>query len=164
MEATIGGVSCTKSTYLQHSTCLRDSSTSFVTGFPLKLPNLQLNFNNKKRKNDMINFVVASSIPTNSNSQNKSGRFYLNFTGFPFPLGPFLNRRTIRTEVSLSFSQFPFFCSMSFWILLNTISFNLYRSFIIKKLIISLPVLTLSACQCTSMVFLFFLWYDFPLA
>lgn len=29
-----------------------------------------------------------------------SGRFYFNFTGFPFPLGPFLNRRTIRTEVT----------------------------------------------------------------
>lgn len=28
-----------------------------------------------------------------------SGRFYLNFTGFPFPLGPFLNRRTIRKEI-----------------------------------------------------------------
>ncbi|PAN18696.1 hypothetical protein GQ55_3G209100 [Panicum hallii var. hallii] len=27
-----------------------------------------------------------------------SERFYFNFTGFPFPLGPFLNRRTIRTE------------------------------------------------------------------
>jgi hypothetical protein len=27
-------------------------------------------------------------------------RFYFNFTGFPFPLGPFLNRRTIRTEVT----------------------------------------------------------------
>lgn len=30
-------------------------------------------------------------------------RFYLNFTGFPFPLGPFLNRRTIRTEVRSAF-------------------------------------------------------------
>ena len=29
-----------------------------------------------------------------------SERFYFNFTGFPFPLGPFLNRRTIRTEVT----------------------------------------------------------------
>lgn len=28
-----------------------------------------------------------------------NGRFYLNFTGFPFPLGPFLNRRTIRKEI-----------------------------------------------------------------
>ncbi|KAJ7557715.1 hypothetical protein O6H91_04G006600 [Diphasiastrum complanatum] len=27
------------------------------------------------------------------------GRFYFNFTGFPFPLGPFLERRTIRKEV-----------------------------------------------------------------
>ncbi|KAL3695776.1 hypothetical protein R1sor_009852 [Riccia sorocarpa] len=30
---------------------------------------------------------------------NSGGRFYFNVTGFPFPLGPFLSRRTIRTEV-----------------------------------------------------------------
>ncbi|XP_051209942.1 uncharacterized protein [Lolium perenne] len=29
---------------------------------------------------------------------SSSSRFYFNITGFPFPLGPFLNRRTIRTE------------------------------------------------------------------
>lgn len=28
------------------------------------------------------------------------GRFYLNITGFPFPLNPFAFRRTVRTEVS----------------------------------------------------------------
>ncbi|KAI5019530.1 hypothetical protein ZWY2020_044418 [Hordeum vulgare] len=31
-------------------------------------------------------------------SSSSSSRFYFNFTGFPFPLGPFLNRRTTRTE------------------------------------------------------------------
>jgi len=36
-----------------------------------------------------------------------SGRFYFNFTGFPFPLGPFLNRRTIRTEVTFSSARMP---------------------------------------------------------
>lgn len=30
----------------------------------------------------------------------KPGRFYWNITGFPFPLGPLLSRRTIRYEVS----------------------------------------------------------------
>ncbi|XP_078176179.1 lysine-tRNA ligase [Carex rostrata] len=53
--------------------------------------NLESNYGTKKRwRRDL---VVAASV--------KSGgaeRFYLNFTGFPFPLGPFLNRRTIRTE------------------------------------------------------------------
>eukprot|EP00249_Psilotum_nudum_P008166 c21085_g1_i1 orf=174-1562(+) len=30
---------------------------------------------------------------------NRFGRFYFNVTGFPFPLGPFLERRTVRKEV-----------------------------------------------------------------
>ena len=35
------------------------------------------------------------------NSSAKSrGRFYWNITGFPFPLGPLLKRRTVRNEVS----------------------------------------------------------------
>ncbi|XP_078442678.1 lysine-tRNA ligase [Wolffia australiana] len=40
--------------------------------------------------------VVASSGP--GSSVGGGERFYLNFTGFPFPLGPFLNRRTTRVE------------------------------------------------------------------
>lgn len=53
--------------------------------------------------------VVSSSFPGRSKRDEsdddeddgggKGRRFYLNFTGFPFPLGPFFNRRTIRTEV-----------------------------------------------------------------
>lgn len=39
--------------------------------------------------------MAASSDSTAS----RGGRFYFNVTGFPFPLGPFLNRCTIRTEV-----------------------------------------------------------------
>ncbi|KAL5202468.1 hypothetical protein ABZP36_013420 [Zizania latifolia] len=42
--------------------------------------------------------VSASSTDTETSSRGGSERFYFNFTGFPFPLGPFLNRRTIRTE------------------------------------------------------------------
>lgn len=38
----------------------------------------------------------ASSAPRGSGS-----RAYFNFTGFPFPLGPFFERRTVRTEVSV---------------------------------------------------------------
>ena len=38
--------------------------------------------------------------PTRTPSPPKSpSRFYLNVTGFPFPLGPFFNRKTIRTEL-----------------------------------------------------------------
>ncbi|KAK1698190.1 hypothetical protein QYE76_014887 [Lolium multiflorum] len=43
--------------------------------------------------------VFASAAEeTSSGSASSSSRFYFNITGFPFPLGPFLNRRTIRTE------------------------------------------------------------------
>ncbi|XP_037422054.1 uncharacterized protein LOC119286714 [Triticum dicoccoides] len=44
--------------------------------------------------------VSASSTTdeASSASSSSSSRFYFNFTGFPFPLGPFLNRRTTRTE------------------------------------------------------------------
>ena len=43
--------------------------------------------------------VSASATEDGSSSASSSSRFYFNITGFPFPLGPFLNRRTIRTEV-----------------------------------------------------------------
>lgn len=46
-----------------------------------------------KRKERAL--VVASA----SSSEGHPGRFYFNITGFPFPLGPFLERRTIRKEV-----------------------------------------------------------------
>ena len=34
--------------------------------------------------------------------ENSKGRFYWNITGFPFPLGPLLKRRTIRYEVIIA--------------------------------------------------------------
>ncbi|KAG2245522.1 hypothetical protein Bca52824_085150 [Brassica carinata] len=40
--------------------------------------------------------VTVSAASTVEGDRSK--QFYINFTGFPFPLGPFLNRRTIRTE------------------------------------------------------------------
>ncbi|XP_073004838.1 uncharacterized protein [Typha latifolia] len=49
-----------------------------------------------RRRRDSIGLVVASA--TSSSGRGGSERFYLNFTGFPFPLGPFLERRTTRTE------------------------------------------------------------------
>ncbi|KAI5065054.1 hypothetical protein GOP47_0019749 [Adiantum capillus-veneris] len=42
--------------------------------------------------------VSASASPSNDSGSSR-GRFYFNFTGFPFPLGPFLERRTICKEV-----------------------------------------------------------------
>ncbi|XP_039119118.1 uncharacterized protein LOC120255337 [Dioscorea cayenensis subsp. rotundata] len=51
----------------------------------------------ERKKRNFNSLVVASG--SKSSSKGGSERFYLNFTGFPFPLGPFLNRITIRTEV-----------------------------------------------------------------
>lgn len=46
--------------------------------------------------------AVAATAGVEEKEEARGGpeRFYFNFTGFPFPLGPFLNRRTIRTEVT----------------------------------------------------------------
>ena len=46
----------------------------------------------------------GGALPTSrrappAKKESSPGRFYLNVTGFPFPLGPFLNRATYRTEV-----------------------------------------------------------------
>ncbi|KAG7580306.1 hypothetical protein ISN44_As08g001160 [Arabidopsis suecica] len=41
---------------------------------------------------------TSKTVVTDDVDGDRSKRFYINFTGFPFPLGPFLNRRTIRTE------------------------------------------------------------------
>uniref|UniRef100_A0ACD5T8L9 Uncharacterized protein n=1 Tax=Avena sativa TaxID=4498 RepID=A0ACD5T8L9_AVESA len=41
---------------------------------------------------------ASTAEETSTGSASSSSRFYFNITGFPFPLGPFLNRRTIRTE------------------------------------------------------------------
>ena len=37
--------------------------------------------------------------PQSASKQSNGSRFYFNFTGFPFPLGPFFERRTVRNEV-----------------------------------------------------------------
>lgn len=79
-------------------------NSNFISGLPLKGLCLQL----KPPKVKSISSVVtaASAVSGGDDSGGSGGRFYLNFTGFPFPLGPFLNRRTIRTEVSFSYQDF----------------------------------------------------------
>eukprot|EP00250_Pteridium_aquilinum_P000421 c10462_g1_i1 orf=147-1571(+) len=42
---------------------------------------------------------VSALVSSSKGSEGRPGRFYFNITGFPFPLGPFLERRTIRKEV-----------------------------------------------------------------
>ncbi|CAL9014320.1 unnamed protein product [Prunus brigantina] len=92
-------VASPKSAILQNPISLREPSWSPFGG-SLKGLCLQLKPRNKN-KEDAINLVVASTNSTNSANTSRSrggGRFYINFTGFPFPLGPFLNRSTTRTE------------------------------------------------------------------
>ncbi|XVF60632.1 hypothetical protein PTKIN_Ptkin08bG0063800 [Pterospermum kingtungense] len=93
-------VSCPRSNVFQSSISLRDSNSSFLGG-SLKGFCLQLKPTRSQRKYGNISLVVASAGATTTAPAAASGsanRFYFNITGFPFPLGPFLNRRTTRTE------------------------------------------------------------------
>lgn len=51
-----------------------------------------------KKKACRLVVAASSSSDNTTTTQGSGGRFYFNITGFPFPLGPFLNRRTFRTE------------------------------------------------------------------
>ncbi|KAF3638622.1 T4P13.26 protein isoform 2 [Capsicum annuum] len=101
MVASMGSTS-TKSTVLHCTSSSREFGSNFSSGFPIKGISLQLKTRRNKAGNDVCLLVSATTGSRASEQSNESGvsggRFYLNFTGFPFPLGPFLNRRTIRTE------------------------------------------------------------------
>ncbi|KAB2056064.1 hypothetical protein ES319_A11G078700v1 [Gossypium barbadense] len=93
-------VSSPKSTVFQSPISLRDSNSSFVgNSF-----SLQLKPRKSQKKDCNFGLVVASAgsgattTVAGSDSGGSADRFYFNITGFPFPLGPFLNRRTTRTE------------------------------------------------------------------
>ncbi|KAK2993947.1 hypothetical protein RJ640_025622 [Escallonia rubra] len=72
-----------------------EPNSTFLGGSPLKGLSLQLK-PCRNKSSEVLSLVVASAGTTTT--AGGGGTFYLNFTGFPFPLGPFLNRRTIRTE------------------------------------------------------------------
>jgi hypothetical protein len=56
-----------------------------------------------------LSVSASATDDTSGGSASSSSRFYFNITGFPFPLGPFLNRRTIRTEVDATAVKFSSF-------------------------------------------------------
>ncbi|XP_060188725.1 uncharacterized protein LOC132617683 [Lycium barbarum] len=90
----------TKSTVLHCTSYSREFGSNFSSGLPIKGLNYQLKTRRNKAGNGVCLVVSATRNSEQSNESSVSGgRFYLNFTGFPFPLGPFLNRQTIRTEV-----------------------------------------------------------------
>lgn len=95
MVAAIAAVTLPNIAFLPNNLSFSSASQQFLGGFSKRLY-----FDPKfgSRSKGFIGLVVASAAASTSDSRG-AGRFYLNFTGFPFPLGPFLNRRTIRTEV-----------------------------------------------------------------
>ena len=54
------------------------------------------------------------STAQSSKPAQQKGRFYWNLTGFPFPLGPLLRRRTIRYEVPLPAGISEYMCEQVF--------------------------------------------------
>jgi len=93
--AAIAAAISSNTAFKQNPLSVSSTTNRFLGGFSKKF-NFDQKFGGKKR--DLTGLVVASA--TESSIRSGGGRFYFNFTGFPFPLGPFLNRRTIRTEVS----------------------------------------------------------------
>lgn len=101
MVAAIAASSPKSTLPIQTPVSLREPNSSFLGGSQLKALSLQLKPSRNRTGLDGRLAVVASAGTTGGGGGGGGGgRFYLNFTGFPFPLGPFLNRRTIRTEVS----------------------------------------------------------------
>ncbi|KAG1347843.1 hypothetical protein COCNU_06G016720 [Cocos nucifera] len=95
MAAAIAAATLPNTAFLPKNLSFSSTSHQFLAGFSKRLY-----FDQKfgSRSKDLVGLVVASAAASSSDSRG-AGRFYLNFTGFPFPLGPFLNRRTIRTEL-----------------------------------------------------------------
>lgn len=50
-----------------------------------------------------LSSASSEQAGTGASSKRRGSRFYFNFTGFPFPLGPFWERKTVRTEVRRAF-------------------------------------------------------------
>ncbi|KAF6171736.1 hypothetical protein GIB67_007257 [Kingdonia uniflora] len=91
-------VSLPKSSILQNCCPYKNTNYNFNGGF---LKGFCLELKPRSKRKDFNSLVVASS--SNDSSSNGGGRFYFNVTGFPFPLGPFLNRSTVRTEAVKNF-------------------------------------------------------------
>jgi hypothetical protein len=46
-----------------------------------------------------------AALELEQQSKKRGSRFYFNITGFPFPLGPFFERKTVRNEVRIRSSS-----------------------------------------------------------
>ncbi|CAN1322548.1 hypothetical protein LINPERPRIM_LOCUS32428 [Linum perenne] len=87
---------------LQNLSSLKDPNSGFHGGSLLLRNNKNLCWEsrptNLRIRREKLSPVIAAATAGSDTKGSSGGRFYFNFTGFPFPLGPFLNRRTIRTE------------------------------------------------------------------
>ncbi|XP_073057073.1 uncharacterized protein [Primulina eburnea] len=82
-----------KSSILQNPSVSRKLDSCVLSGSPLKGICYQVK---PKRRRSRVSSVVAAA--ESGGDAGGGGRFYFNITGFPFPLGPFLNRSTVRYE------------------------------------------------------------------
>lgn len=87
----------------------RELNSAFLSGSPLKSLCLHAKARRSKDRTALSLVMASGGEPSGG------GRFYFNFTGFPFPLGPFLNRQTLRYEVSYTlFDRFNSRCLLWF--------------------------------------------------
>nr|XP_043632065.1 uncharacterized protein LOC122603430 isoform X2 [Erigeron canadensis] len=86
---------------LQSSDLFKQPNSKFLSGSQLESFSINLKPISKCKARIFPSLVVSASAGTTGSSGGggSGGTFYVNFTGFPFPLGPFLNRPTTRTEV-----------------------------------------------------------------
>lgn len=107
MAAAISVFSPKSTTALQRLDLLKQPNFKFLSGSPSEGFSLNLKPGGGSKAKEFPGLVVSASAGTTTTATagGGSGRLYVNFTGFPFPLGPFLNRRTIRTEVKLCCPQ-----------------------------------------------------------
>ena len=70
--------------------------TKSFPGFDVPEVSRRMGMRRRRRSLDVVGALNAKK-----EGNAPAGRFYFNVTGFPFPLGPFFQRRTIRKEVRL---------------------------------------------------------------
>lgn len=105
MAAAISVLSPKSTITVQSTDLFKQPNSKFLNGCPLISFSLNLKPISKYKAKVFPTLVVSASAGTTTTSSGggSGGTLYVNFTGFPFPLGPFLNRPTTRTEVKFSF-------------------------------------------------------------
>lgn len=103
MAAAISVLSTRTTTTVQTTDLYKQQPSSrFLKGCPLHSFSLNIKPVCSNKARIFPSLVVSASAKTTTSTTTSGGgggTLYVNITGFPFPLGPFLNRSTIRTEV-----------------------------------------------------------------